>query len=492
MKFEERLAIVALALLEGPSPQVVDGLRAGTLDERALERLSLLPDGARAQTALYATGSWPRSVAKVVVALLVLIVATGLAAVVSSSETVSVPAVLVGTLGLQSILLVLWIVALLPGAGPLLRRACAALIAGPIRTLGSLRDLAVSSAGEAPAPRAVAEWTQRRVRGLQTDHAASLAAAGALSIAYAPRRSNLAALVYGVWSNGAWIAANILVLALLSLRLLGSRTYTLHSGLLSPEATRTWVGSILEILAWMVPGDWLPSAEALARASVEPAGVAQDSWHWGAMLVLSVAVFGLLPRVAALVIAALWLPAARRSWRIPWDERTLAPTRVVIESARPPTTVLATERPASGASAASRRDAAKRGEAPAIVGIGRVTAWTPTRPATMLGSLEQGGLAGAEALAKRVMNDRLAPIVVLVDLVAAPRRGVIDYLAPIVASGACIAVLSEGSRLRRGATDADFATVVQSWRSLLEEVGIAEVHELDLAMRTSASGAMLP
>ncbi len=495
MRFEDRLAIVALALLEGPSPQTVDGLRPGPLEARALERAELLPDGARVRDALESIGAWPRSVARIVVAILVLAVATGLAAVVSSTETVSVPAVLVGTLGLQSLLLAAWIVALLPGAGPLLRRGCAALVSGPVRTLGSLReratDAVAGAVSGAAAPRAAGEWAQRRVRRAEIDHAAALAATGAVALTYASKRSVLAALVYGAWSNTAWIAANLLVLGMLSLRLLGSRTYTLHSGLLSPEVTRAWVDGILRVLGWFVPAGWLPDAEALARASMEPAGVASDSWRWGSMLVLSVAVFGLLPRVAALLVAVLWLPAARRRWRIPWDDRRLAATRAVIESARPPTIVVARERDAVAPSGVGAGRAVRPGRAPGVLRIGAAAPWTPSLPAVDLGSLDERGLAGAEAIAARIAAEAISPVVLLVDLLSTPRRGVVDYLAPITAAGACVAVLSEGSRLRRGTRPEDLAIVVRAWRSRLEEAGVTTIHEIDAGLRTSTSGAML-
>lgn len=460
--------------------------------------MELLPDGERVRAAFASIVPWPRLVAKISLAIAVVVVGTGLAAVVSSTQTVSVPAVLAATLGLQTLTLLAWIAALVPGLGSLLRRAMSPLVAGPMRTLGSLRDLA-ASAGAAALPDAAADWSRRRTRRMEIDHAARIAATNALALAYDPRRSNLTALVYGVWSNLAWVMANALMIGLLSLHLLGSRNYTLHSGLLSPEVTRAWIESMLAMLDTIMPAAMLPDAAALARASVEPAGVATDSWKWGSMLVCSVIVFGWFPRCAALCASTLWLRTARRRWRIPWHDRAMGPTRAVIEAAKPPTTVVATERSGTAASvrgttvrsADGAYSAASRAEAPALLRIGGVTPWTPTRAATALGSLEEGGLAGAEAIAARIRGERLGPILLLVDLSSAPRRGVIDYLSPIVDAAPCAAVLSEGARLRRGMIDADFATVVRSWRSLLEQAGAVQVHELDLGLRTSASGAML-
>lgn len=491
LKFENRLAIVALALLEGPCPQSVDGLQHGSLDERAMERLAVVPDGPRACAALEAAGSWPRSVMKIVVAVAVLLVATGLAAVVSSTTTISVPAVLVGTLGLQTLLLLAWVTALLPGVGTVVRRACAAIVAGPVRTLGSLREIATQI--PAKAPEALGDWAARRRRSMEIDHAASIAAAGALALAYAPRRSRLAALVYGVWSNGAWIAANVLVLGMLSLRLLGSRNYTLHSGLLSPEVTREWVEGVTRVLSVCMPAAWLPDSEALARAAAEPGGVATDSWRWGAMLVASVAVFGLLPRVVALIVSLAWLPAARRAWRIPWSEPQLAATRAVVESSRPPLTVVARERRAAEVRPAAHAARTAQGAAPAIVRLGSVSAWSPGAAAADLGTLDARGLEGAEAIAESVRSARHAPVVVLVDLALAPRRGMIDYLAPVAKAcdGACVAVLSEGSRLRRGLRADDMALVVAAWRDILAASGVPAIVELDAALRTSRSGAQL-
>lgn len=495
MRFEDRLAIVALALLEGPTPQRVDGLRPGSLEARALERLEVVPDGRRVREALQSAGAWPRSAMRVIIAVVVLIVAMGLAAVVSGTSTVSVPAVLVGTLGVQTLLLAAWIASLVPGVGGVVRRVFARVVAGPMRTIGAIGG---GLAEAIPGPtQALRDWTDRRRRAIEMDRAAAIAATSALAMAYAPKRSVMAALVYGVWSNAAWVAANVIVLALLSLRLLGSRNYTLHSGLLSPEVTREWVEAAVRVLSHLVPGAWLPDADAMARAAAEPAGVATDSWKWGAMLVASVGVFGLLPRLGALALSLAWLPAARRRWRIPWDEPALAATRAVIEASRPPQTVVAREGPDARRAAGGAPDlgtqAATVGSSPAIVRIGAVTAWTPGRPTIELGTLDASGLDGAEAVAARVRAERLAPVIVLIDLTVAPRRGMTDYLAPVALAcgGALCAVLSEGSRLRRSLRARDMALVVDSWRSLLAETGFGMVIEVDLALRTSRSGSRL-
>lgn len=492
VSFDDRVAVTALALLEGASPQPVDGLRGDTLDARAIERFRVLPQGRAIESVMHDLGAWPRSMMRVVVAVLVILVAVGSAALVSSTGAVSVPAVLLGTLALQTVLLIAWVLTLIPGVGTAMRRVLVRVLTGPAQSVARLSTIAAESIRT---PEAVAEWIARWKRGVERDHAVVAASVEAMSIAYAPKRSVLAALVYGVWSNAAWVVANVLMLGVMAVQLLRSRNYTLHSGLISPELSREWVDGVVRVLSAALPQSMLPDADAMARAALEPSGIAADSWRWGTMLLASVVVFGLLPRVVALAVAMAALPMARRRWRVPWDDVRLAATRGVIESSAPPVTVLARERvrstdPAAhchgagtsalhGAAVASVAAGASR--RPALLRAG--DARNPFAPgvAIDLGSVTAGGLDACDAIADRITREGFDPIILLCSLTTAPRLGVADLLrTPLhTGSGRVIAILTDAARLRRGSSLADLRSVLQAWRRLLESLGVMRIIELD-------------
>ena len=496
MTFQDRVAVVALALAEGPQPQAVDGLRPGSLDERALERLDVLPQGEAVRTLLEQQGSWPRHAARVALAVLVVMAAGGITAVVSWQEVVSVPSVIVGTLGLQTLLLAGWVLALLPVTGPLMRRALSRLMAGPARTLGAagawMREELQTASGSAAGAR-LQEGAMRRLRMLRRHHPMSLACAAAVRMAYAPRHSRLAALVYGAWSNGAWVAANLLVLAMLSLKLVSSRTYTLHSGLLSPAVTEEMTSRLAESLRWALPAGVLPGAEAMERAGRLPQGSPADSWQWGCLLVAAVAVWGLLPRVVAWGGSVLWLRAARRGWRIPWDDPRLAATRAAIEGSRPRLQVMERERPGSRAAPPAARGGASSEARAAVVKLGEPGPWPPPGAWEDLGALDGGGLEGARTLAARLSaRAGQTRVVVLADMRLAPRRGLLDYVRPLrEAAAGLTVVLSSGGLLRRSLDGAGLRTLLDAWRDLASEAGADATLELDLWMLTRRTRSML-
>jgi len=532
--FDDRVAVVALALLEGSSPQRVDGLRGASLDGRALERLEVLPQSRAVRGVLADVGAWPRPIVRFAVAVIVVVVGVGSAALVSSTGAVSVPAVLVGTLGLQTLLLLAWLLALVPFVGAAMRRLFVRVLTGPVRTIGIAGSAVMESIRT---PEAVSEWLARWKRGTEQDHALLGAVVGAISLAYAPRRGPLAALVYGVWSNAAWIAANVLMLVVLAVQLLRSRNYTLHSGLISPELSHEWVEGIVRLLAVVLPSSMLPDGEAMTRAALEPAGIAADSWRWGTMLLASLVAFGLLPRVIALGLAMGLLPAARRRWRIPWDDARLAATRGIIEASAPPVVVLARER-ADG-------DAAKIGAHARFAKAGvRASLGSPAhesaeargvlRPALLrvsesgallgsarddgpsaggacagaqreqpeaaandpwidLGCVTSVGLDAVDALAKRIEAERLSPLIIACSLTTAPRRGIADLLrAPVAAArGSAIAVLTDAARLRRGSRLSDLDTLLKTWTKLLLGVGVERVLEVDRSLPSPRGEAMI-
>jgi len=524
--FEDRVAVTALALLEGAAPQPVDGLRRASLDDRAVERLHVLPQARAVEAVLHDLGAWPRSVMRIVMAVVVLLVALGSAAIVSSSGAVSVPAVIVGTLGLQTLLLLVWLLSFVPGVGAVLRRVLAGALTGPAKSLAHIRTVAAESIRT---PEAVAEWIARWKRGTERDHAVLAASVEALSIAYAPSRSSLASLVYGIWSNAAWVAANLLMLAVLAVQLLRSRNYTLHSGLISPELSREWVEMLSRVLATVLPASLLPDAEAMTRASLEPAGIASDSWKWGTMVLASIVAFGLLPRVVALMFALGVTPWARRRWRLPWDDARLAATRGVIESSAPPVTIVAREREAMTASARanagagsvrahggandgknhtdhaghdaidarSRTRAHDRATRPALLLVGDASdplgGQESDARVVELGTLTGGGLDAAEATAQRIRSEQLAPLILACAVTTAPRLGVADLLREPVraADGDVLAILTDAARLRRGSRLADLDAVMESWRRLLTGLGVSRVLEVDASLPTPRGLAQL-
>lgn len=518
VRFEDRVAATALALLEGASPQLVDGLRASSLDERAVERLRVLPLGRAVEEVLHDCGAWPRSVMRVVIAVIVLLIGVGSAALVSSAGAVSVPAVIVGTLGVQTVLLLAWLLALVPGVGALLRSLMARLLTGPVRSLDRWGRGAIKSLGT---PESVTAWLARWRRGAERDHAVTAASVEALSMAYAPRQGVLAALVYGAWSNAAWLAANGLMLVVLAVQLLRSRNYTLHSGLISPELSLEWTESVVRVLTLVMPASMLPDAEAMSRAALEPTGVAADSWRWGTMLLATLVAFGVLPRLLGLLLSLALLPIARRRWRMPWDDARLAATRGVIDASAPPVKVVARERPIDGDEAArglghraatsiahgagsTAEDAVDNAAPTQRAGPESVGA---TRPAllhvgeariagieiTDLGVLTQGGLADAESLAARVAQGRFDPLILACALTTAPRRGIADLLEPIVQAsrGGVVAVLSEAARIRRGARPSDLEVLLHAWRRVLEECGVKRVLEIDGSLPSPRSAAQV-
>lgn len=397
-----------------------------------------------------------------------------------AGEPVSALHLLVGVLGGQTLLLLLWALLALGGAEWLARWSLARVVLGLARALLGLMRFGDRGRG----PRGFGE------RAAAVEAVMRVHATGGVG------RATFSAIVHLLWTgfNVGCLAA---MLVLFTVR---QRDVAWESTLLSAEA---WT-KVVEVAA-IAPralGVPVPDAAAIAASRFDPAAPqafapqsdeSRRTWAW--FLVGAVATYGLLPR-SALAIASLML---RR--------RALARLRLDVD--RPPwSTILlrldaAARTPSGGAqpSEPERRAIVQPTPAPpsgppAIVGVELLdTPWPPLEERV---ARDFGIVASREeraGLLARLAGEPPARLVVVASLRAAPDRGVASLLAPIVAAcGERVElVLTGGDRVRSRGDATAVARRVDAWRRAADEAGIAaaRVHEIDLERLTAATRGSL-
>ncbi|MEX0654262.1 MAG: DUF2868 domain-containing protein [Phycisphaeraceae bacterium] len=386
-------------------------------------------------------------------------------------QTVNVFWALGALLGVQTLLLLGWLVAMVGWPGG----------AGQ----GSL-GAAVLGAGR---------WLASRVDRSAEQLAAMEAVTGTLM------RSGAGRWVFGLVSHALWAGFNVGCLVML-LVLLSVRHYTFawETTILSPEAyvqLTQWLAALPGVLGLPAPTvEQVVATQAVAEAEA----LNEARWAWAGLLAGSLVCYGLAPRALLAVGCALAAWRAQRRWRLDVTlpgygrlrERLMPTTRAlgVVEGAD-------VEGETEEALSQERRGEGRPVGPAAIVAVevrSHEGVWPPVVDDVQwrdLGFVDdrEGRRRVIEALEASEVEP--AVLVVVCELAATPDRGTERYLGELrrTVTRSPLLLLTGGQALReRGDTEA-IGRRLSQWRTLAERVGIDgdAVLDLDLDHATDAS-----
>ncbi len=380
-----------------------------------------------------------------------------------------------GLLGVQTLLLLIWLITLVT-----LPRGLASGSLGALLSAGG-RKLA-------------ARFQRSRA------HQAALAA-----VAHAQSRRGLATWNFSALSHAMWLAFNVGCLAAL-IALLSTRQYAFswETTILSETAYQRFTQALA-----VVPGDLgfdTPSREQIAASRDERAGDVDRATQrqWGHLLLGSVVAYGLLPRLVFLALCALLWVVARARFRLDLEQPGFQRLRGVLLAEETYLGVVPYED--SSAAPVGRGQAPQRRERPwgaaAIVGVEVDMMPSQWRPGQMLErDIEDLGLVDDGASRRRVL-ERLRtdtaepnPLIIVCDLTVTPDRGIEAHLRSLRESiGAPVeVVLTAGERLRRRSETDAVGRRIEHWRACLASAGIeaSRIREIDLDHLTTESRRML-
>ncbi|MCH8343375.1 MAG: DUF2868 domain-containing protein [Planctomycetes bacterium] len=418
--------------------------------------------------------------ATAVIVVLVVLLAAGAGAAtaralltVDRQEPVNFFWVLGGVVGFQSVVLLVWVMLML--ARP------------QILSTGSLG--------------AVALGLGRRVTRIlhkSSNHAAAVEATGAIM-----GRSSIGRWTLGAISHGGWLAFNVGCLVLLII-MLSTRHYTF-----------TWETTILSSRTYMqltravafLPhsiGFPTPSAQQIDAAQWPiDSQVAQESrGAWSGLLLGSVVVYGLAPR---LLLLGLCLDRSRRG-RVRWRLDTTRPgylrlqSRLMPQSARLGVVDDRPDEPGAEAVDAAERSPLRTGRpvgSPAVLALEMeppASAWPPPIKGTSwcdLGFVDDGNDRRRVLEHLTAASTEPSVLVVVCSLTTTPdrgHRGFLDAVQREIGSPLGL-VLSGGESLRRRGDAESVRRRVNDWRILAAAVGLPSqrVIELDLDHCTDVS-----
>ena len=367
---------------------------------------------------------------------------------------------LVSLLGLHTLMLLVWLVFMIfhPGS------AAVGLLGGLVLRLA----------------RRIALWMNHGPLEL-----AALRAAGA--VLATPRLSRW---VLSTISHSMWMAylAGCLGAVLL---LLGTRQYDFvwETTILSERAyvaIARVLAAPVEMLGFPVPD----AAQIAGSRWTRPGELFGGRERWGGLLVGCLVVYGVLPRVLALLVSLAALQRARASYRLDTAKPGFARLQGrLVAFARPVGVVDRDEPAAAEADAAARPPATIGGSGPAaIVGLEiepPAGGWPPVVPDVAWWDL---GFAEDRAARHRIVRLIAAAeqppraLVVVCSLAATPDRGTGAFMASLVQASAAPVVLlaTHGQRLRERAPRAEVEQRILDWRTLAAHAGIAGDWVLDL------------
>ena len=389
-----------------------------------------------------------------------------------------------GYLGIQTVLLVAWLIAAiaLRGGGPSLGRAVAA-IAAMFARWGGPRTSRDAAATELPHAMAIAAVLRRRLA----------------------RESSGPAARWGIGfaSNALWTAFNVAGLAT-AIALLATRQYEFawESTILSTESTLR----LTETIATMPPrlGFPVPDAATIAASRFDPSNppafpTQDDSVRaaWSGLLLGSIVCYALVPRLALAAFCGWRRRKALSSMRIDRGDPAIAmllarlgePSEAPIEGDG--------ALPAAPTFGAEDALAAREVGPPAIAGLEVPVPGSGWPPEPGLAIDDLGLLASREDRQRtktrlRAAAHRPATLVVVCDAAATPDRGVRAMLAELREASAAplLLVISRGEALRKRESPANVAQRLADWRSLAGELD-ARLVEIDLDHLTAASRTAL-
>jgi hypothetical protein len=434
----------------------------------------------------------------IVIALIIATLASVIAGVAAARASLAEPRgqpvnifwAIGGLLGIQILLLVVWLILMFRGTSAL--------------ASSSLGGLVVSAA----------RWLSQRHRPDST-RAAALGATGATLAS-----GRLGRWTFSAISHWLWVAFNLACLAML-LAMLSTRHYTfMWETTILGEATFT---PLTRAIAWLPEklGFTVPETDqiAAARWPVEH-DVAQRDRHpglrarpiqerqdaaWAGLLVGSIVAYGLLPRIILLAISLARRMAAKRSFRLDLNAPEYARLQPILT---PTTTHLGVVDRDDGS--VVEYDAARHRPSPSMRSIGPAAVlglelqrppatWPPridaSSPMIDLGRVDDGRSRSAAIRALRESNSAPRAVVVIAELTTTPDRGHQAFLADLqAAAGRPVSlVLTAGDALRHRGERELVEHRVEDWLEAARHAGISRenVHEIDLDHLTEATAARL-
>jgi hypothetical protein len=484
--FPDRLLAEAVRALERDGAQPIDDPRAeseaagagGDFEQRVAIRARSLDVSRGLGEALGRT----RQVIGVIMAVGMLLAAVaGAAAARASLSTaddapVNIYWALGGLLGIQTLLLAVWFVL---------------IIKGPSALAGASLGGAVFSLGR----RLTGRWHKGRV------HEAAIEATGVVMARGGMGRWMLSAI-----SHGLWVVFNVTCLLLLVL-MLSARHYRFvwETTILSADTyTRLTHG-----IAWgpQKLGFPTPTPEQIAASdgsrppTAMPLDQIESARHaWSGLLVGSLVVYGLGPRVILLGLCLRLLRGARRRWRLDTNrpgylrlQPRLMPQTESLGVIDPDT---AGEDDAVAPAPPGPQRKAAAGP-PAVLGLEIEPPTSPWPPRVAGVSWRDLGLVDGRQDRNRVLEQLAEPdagpstIVIVCGLTTTPDRGHGAFLEQVrQASGSPVAlVLTGGETFRRRGDSGQLTGRIEDWRTLAGGAGVPaeQVIELDLDHLTDTS-----
>jgi hypothetical protein len=458
------------ALHDEPAADKAGRAAGGDLETRIVRRaaaLSAAPTLRDELSAVHRVSSW------IVLVGFVLAIVTGAGAARAALGTVHAEPVnffwvLASLLGVQSLLLVGWFVVMTARPG-----------SGNVSPLGG-------------AVLGVGRWVAGRVH----QGTPSLAAVHAVSTTIA--RGAIGRWTLSSVSHAMWAAGNVGCVALLIV-LLSTREYRFNweTTILSPEAYQR----ITRVLA-VVPGAVGfagPTADQIAATESGAAGVDPGAARaWSGLLVGSIVVYGLAPRLLLVMLCAVQQQRAQRRFRLnlaaPGYEllrRRLMPDSEALG------TVDDDDRVPPASAVATPVAPAQPGEGPPVVlglEIDAPVSWPPDVPGVTWNDLGIVDGRDERHVAEQALGALAEPpclTVVVASLTTTPDRGVAAAVGALaVAAGGPVALLlTGGAAMRRRMSTDGVEQRVADWRRLADELGMdsQRVLELDLDHATDAS-----
>lgn len=385
----------------------------------------------------------------------------------------------IGTLlGVQTLILIIWIVVMLWHPGSVSSFSLGAML----------------------------RWLVDLVMRKSSNSKAHLAALEGATVVYASPK--LAKWTLSSLSHAAWTAFNLGCVAML-LMLLSTRYYTFvwETTILSDKAYAPIVETIAALPRQV--GFEAPTPEQVAASewngtpSVATTDEATLSRAWSGLLVGSIVVYGALPRFALLLFCLWRMSAARRRYRL---DQSRAGFAILVSRLSPREQLLGVVDPdeqhgdATGTLHEAPNTTVRPAGPPAIVGLelDRPRTWPPSTDGLKLTDL---GIANDRPDRHRVIQQLQAAakepsvLVIACSLTSTPDRGLGSIIAELrrSVSRPVFILLTGGQSLRDRGNAETIARRVDDWHTLAAQSGVQrdQVIELDLDHTTHASLAQL-